>query len=80
VARADRVYLTSSRDAARFFAAMYPTNRGGCVYEVEPVGELAHDPDCDEVGLSFEAPRARIVAVHELSTSAVNRIRAQVAT
>jgi rifampin ADP-ribosylating transferase len=79
VARFDRVYLTSNSLAARFFAALYPTSRGGCVYEVEPAGELVDDPDCTMGGLSFECERARIVAVLPLSSSAVRRIRAQVA-
>lgn len=57
VHRTDRVYITTSLAAAMVFAV---GQRKGCVYEVEPVGELEHDPDCNEVGLSFQVPKARV--------------------
>lgn len=59
-ARADRVYVTSARDVARVFAALYPD---GALYQVEPVGELVPDPDCRSVGVSWEVPAARVVRV-----------------
>ena len=73
LATADRVYLTSDERAARFFAAMAPA-RNVCVYEVEPLGDLEHDPDCNEPGLSYAAPSARVIRAFPLSASARNRI------
>ncbi len=60
VCRRDRVYVTSEKTAAQMFAAMAPADRVS-VYMVEPVGELEHDPDTDAPGLSFQAPKARIL-------------------
>jgi len=58
--RADIVYVTTLRDAARSYAAFYPD---GALYRVEPVGDLEPDPDCAEPGLSWHCPAARIAAV-----------------
>ncbi len=57
VHRRDRVYLTIDYRAALLFAA---GSRFGVVYEVEPIGPIEPDPDCDTPGLSFECERARI--------------------
>ncbi|WP_434029045.1 NAD(+)--rifampin ADP-ribosyltransferase [[Pseudomonas] boreopolis] len=60
VHRTDRVYITTSFEAALLYAA---ANRKGLVYEVEPLGELEHDPDCTVPGLSFQCERARVLRV-----------------
>jgi hypothetical protein len=73
VTRRDRVYLTSEFRYALHWAAVYiaPAGgsrpwglgaKGGHVYEVEPEGELYHDPD-NPRGLAFACRRARIVSV-----------------
>jgi hypothetical protein len=59
VHRTDRVYVTTEKLAALIFAVgQGPT---GTVYEVAPIGELEADPDCDEPGMSYACPRARVV-------------------
>lgn len=64
-----RVYLTSEREVAEVFAAMYPN--GGWVYRVEPEGQLEQDPDVAERGMSWVCERARIVAVMPLDEERV---------
>ncbi|MET9819621.1 hypothetical protein [Streptomyces sp. NPDC006355] len=59
-ARRDRVYVTTGREVARVYAALRPD---GALYEVEPVGELEADPDCQVAGVSYECPAARVVRV-----------------
>ncbi|MEV5048209.1 hypothetical protein AB0N20_27330 [Streptomyces griseoincarnatus] len=59
-ARRDRVYVTTGREVARVYAALF---LDGALYEVEPVGELVADPDCAVVGVSWEVPAARVVRV-----------------
>ena len=61
VARRDRVYVVTDFGGALLYAAVHPSR--GHVYEVEPVGRLTPDPDCDMPGLSWECDRARIVRV-----------------
>ena len=58
--RSDRVYVTTDFTAALLFAACYPN---GDVYEVMPIGELEHDPDCTEHGYGFQCKEALIVRV-----------------
>lgn len=53
VARLDRVYVTTVREVARVYAALYPD---GALYEVAPDGELV-------AGVSWECPAARVVRV-----------------
>lgn len=77
VCRRDRVYVTASPDAALMYAAMHPSMKG-VVYQVEPVGEVADDPDCNEPGLSFECERARVVKVYKFSGKTLAAIRKQV--
>lgn len=57
----DRVYVTSSFDAALIYAVMHPSQ--GWVYQVEPVGDLQQDTDCLESGLSFACAEARILRI-----------------
>lgn len=61
VIRTDRVYVTSSADAAYLFAGLYPG--GGDVYEVLVEGDVETDPDCTSAGLSWECASARVVGV-----------------
>lgn len=58
--RDDVVYVTSGRDIARAYAAMYPN---GGLYEVAPVGEVEADPDHLGVGVSFMASSAVVLSV-----------------
>lgn len=60
VCRRDRVYVTTSLEAAIGFASLAPPSGDGAVYEVEPLNP-ADDPDCSFPGLSYEAGRARII-------------------
>ena len=59
-AKSDKVYITTDYLAALMFASMSPS-KNAAVYEVEPTGELTPDPDCLEIGLSFECPKAKII-------------------
>jgi rifampin ADP-ribosylating transferase len=56
VCRKDRVYVVTSYAAALLYATGQP---GGVVYEVDPIGVLEPDPDCDMAGLSFSCERAK---------------------
>ncbi len=58
VCRRDRVYVTTSKDAALLYAV---THERGVVYEVVPLGELEPDVDCDDPELSFCCEKARVV-------------------
>jgi rifampin ADP-ribosylating transferase len=58
-----KVYVTTEYNAALLYAA----GVNGCVYEVSPIGDLNHDPDCLTEGLSFACDRAQIVKVHSVS-------------
>ena len=64
VCRTDRVYITTSLDAAVLFSA---GSRRGQVYEVEPIGALEHDPDCVLPGLSYQVAKARVLKVIKIS-------------
>lgn len=65
------VYVTTSIDAAFMFGALHPS--GGAVYEVVPVGGLMNDPDCDQPGLSYTCPRARVTRVVRRKITAKER-------
>lgn len=58
VGNPDRVYVTPDYAAALLYAAATPAPR---VYVVRPVGALEHDPDCLDVGLSYECESAEVV-------------------
>jgi rifampin ADP-ribosylating transferase len=75
IARGDRVYVTTERDFAYVFAALYPLQRGGWVYQVEPEGVVEPDPDCNTPGLSWECERARIVRVWKVSGFKLSKVR-----
>lgn len=59
-APSDRVYVTTSREVARVYAALKPD---GALYEVLPVGDMTPDPDCDVPGVSWMCPAAVIVRI-----------------
>lgn len=69
----ERVYFSSSREFAEGFAARFTmrddiTGTGvvmqhGALYEVEPLGPIEVDPDFESSGVSWCAPRARIVSI-----------------
>tara|TARA_Y100000310_G_C20369916_1_gene663021 strand:- start:168 stop:515 length:348 start_codon:yes stop_codon:yes gene_type:complete len=64
-----KVYVTTDKRAAEVFASCFPEvnkkGRGGRVYQVEPVGELEHDPDATGRGYSFQCPKARVLKCFE---------------
>lgn len=72
VHRRDRVYVTPDKASALLYAAVqrYPT-----IYEVEPLGVLEHDSDCNLAGLSFACERAKIVAVDKVPGKLIKRAR-----
>lgn len=71
--RTDRVYVTTDERAALMFAALHYSGKGA-TYEVEPIGELIADPDCDKPYLSFECERARILVAHRIPDKLRNEI------
>jgi hypothetical protein len=58
--RPDRVYVTSDREYARFYASKYPL---GDLYVIEPVGEL--EPSGEDHFPSWTVPAARVVSVYD---------------
>lgn len=67
-----KVYVTNDLVAAYVYAAFIPD---GDVYEVEPVGELEEDPDCNTPGMSYACVRARITKRNRLSENQRQGIR-----
>lgn len=60
---AGRVYVTSSREYARIYAAGYPR---GALYQVEPIGNLEADPEAGPGGaVSWMVAEARVVCVYD---------------
>lgn len=62
----DHVYLTTTADAAKRFAALgvpERRGRGGDVYKVRPALLLSLDPACETEGLSWCAPAAQILSI-----------------
>jgi hypothetical protein len=60
--RDDRVYLTKNIGDAWCFAARSKIPR---VYEVTPLGDLEDDPDFPTKGVSFQCPKAKIIALYD---------------
>ncbi|MCI0386193.1 hypothetical protein [Streptomyces sp. CNQ085] len=58
--RTDVVYLATDRQVARVYAAFYPD---GALYMATPESPVDPDPDCNVPGLSWQCPRAVVVAV-----------------
>ena len=56
----DRVYITTDREYARFYASKYPT---GDLYVVEPVGDVA--PSTEDHFPTWTAPAARVLSVYD---------------
>ena len=69
-----RVYFSTNREFARGFAGRIQVRdaqtgiiaQHGSLYEVEPLGEIAPDPDFLGSGVSWSASSARVVAVVEV--------------
>jgi hypothetical protein len=59
--REDRVYFTKNIGDAWCFAARSNNPR---VYEVTPLGKLEDDPELPTKGISFQCPKARIIALY----------------
>jgi hypothetical protein len=68
----DRVYVSTALAHAHFFASARPNP---IVYEVEPEGAIELDPDCN-VGVSFICPKAKIVAIHEIPRTEIEKYQA----
>ncbi|MFE7273007.1 hypothetical protein [Streptomyces sp. NPDC057623] len=58
--RPDRVYVTTDREYARFYASKYPL---GDLYVIEPVGDL--EPSTEDHFPSWTVPAARVVSVYD---------------
>lgn len=58
--RPDRVYITSDREYARFYASKYPR---GDLYVVEPVGEV--EASTEDHFESWTVPAARVLTVYD---------------
>ena len=71
VHRKDRVYVSTGQSHAEFFASASPRP---VVYEVEPEGEIEPDTDCIS-GVSFACPKAKIIAIHEISGETITKHR-----
>ena len=75
VCRVDRVYVTTDFQAAAIFAAMHPSNKG-CVYLVNPEGELRPDPDYrGPDGASMECEAADVICIIPLDPKDCIKIR-----
>lgn len=70
----DRIYITTSFDAAKIWASMYPSNEA-VIYEVSPIGEVEPDPDCSAPGLSFQCSGATVVSKIYLAKHVAKAIR-----
>ena len=57
--RTDRVYITTDRDYARFYASKYPR---GDLYTVEPVGDP--EPSTEDHFPTWTVPAARVRSVY----------------
>ncbi|MCM1964901.1 hypothetical protein [Streptomyces sp. G1] len=58
--RPDRVYVTSDREYARFYAGKWP--RGGDLYVIEPVGEV--EPSTEDRFPTWAVEAARVKSVY----------------
>jgi len=80
--RRDKVYLTTSLDAAVLFASLHPSGHG-TVYEVNPVGSVEPDPDFLGDGndgiLSLQCDKARVVKAVRVPSEIQAMMRHEVA-
>lgn len=60
VHRRDRVYVTTNYNAALLYAASV---KDGRIYIVEPIGILEDDPDCTQIGLSYQCEKAKVLKI-----------------
>lgn len=60
--RPDRVYLTSVREYARFYASLYGR---GDLYRVEPLDSAEIEPSAEDHFPAWTAPAARVLAVYD---------------
>jgi hypothetical protein len=58
--RPDRIYITTDREYARFYASKYPR---GDLYTVEPVGDL--EPSAEDHFPSWTVPAARVRHIYD---------------
>lgn len=58
--RTDRVYLTSDREYARWYASKYPR---GDLYVVEPLGDV--EPSTEDPFDTWCAPSARVTGIYD---------------
>jgi hypothetical protein len=56
----DRIYITTDRDYARFYASKFPR---GDLYVVEPIGEL--EPSAEDYFPTWKVTEARVRAVYD---------------
>lgn len=73
----DRVYVTSDREYARFYASKYPL---GDLYRVEPVGGVSElvDVGAEDPFPTWAVPAARVVAVYDRAVRLTHRQRVTV--
>ena len=69
-----KVYVTPDKGAAAMFASLHPSGKG-TVWKVETIGEVLHDPDCSQLGLSYTCDAARIVGRVRIKNKTLKRIR-----
>ena len=67
------VYVSLDRAAALEFACTHPSGKG-CVYEVEPVGDLHPDPDNYD-GTAWTCSRAIVRGVFPVSKKTMQKVR-----
>jgi len=60
VHRRDRVYIATALEGALLYAASV---RNGLIYQVEPIGPVEADPDCDLPGMSWQCEKARVLRI-----------------
>lgn len=70
----NKVYVTPVPQAAAMFASMHPSGDGQ-VYRVRTVGEVVHDPDCSQHGLSYVCDAAVIVGRVRVKRKTLRKIR-----
>ncbi len=74
ICRRDRVYVTTSIEAAMLYAGMHPSGKGQ-IYAVQPIGELEEDPDCSEPNLSFSCEKAKILMTVPITNNDRKRVQ-----
>lgn len=66
------VYVSLNRGAALEFACVHPSFKG-CVYEVEPLGDLHPDPDCYD-GSAWTCASAKVLGVYPVSPTTRRKV------